>query len=309
MEAVWKGQTIKHEEIIIAPSNGSGKYWQIIENTKMEEKGIYLDGLSKDFLRYFFKKSIFYLEGHIKNTYGEWMFKEGEMFIPDTLGFEMICNLPKSWILDCRSESKIVQLQMIHEFNSNGYIYTQRELKSGKNYKIIMKKIYKISTYHNDKKAALGAITEAHNIMEKDIEPKSMDLTQEDTKSKSKQALHFHEGHGPHNFSTKDQDQNLKFAKFCNIIIGHYNPNSELANPYNIPTKDQDQILKFVKSCHHKLNPELASQLSIITILQGIGLGIILIITILQAIGLGIILFFIRKLRSKSFGRRSTRQN
>ena len=193
------------------------------------------------------------------------MFKEGEMFIPDTLGFEIICNLPKSWILDCRSESKIVQLQMIHEFNSNGYIYTQRELKSGKNYKIIMKKSYKISIYHNDKMAALGSITEAQNITEKDIEPKSMDLTREETKSKSKQALHFHEGHGPHNISTKDQDQNLKFAKICNSI-GHHNP-----------------------------NPELASQLSITTILQGIGLGIIL--------------FLIRKLRSKSFGQRSIRQN
>ena len=157
----------------------------------------------------------------------------------------MICNLPKSWILDCRSESKIVQLQMVHEFNSNGYIYTQRELKSGKNYKIIMKKAYKISIYHNDKKAALGSITEAQNIMEKDIEPKSMDLTREETESKSKQALHFHEGHGSHNISTKDQDQNLKFAKFCNSI-GH-NPNSELASPHNISTKNQDQILKFAK--------------------------------------------------------------
>lgn len=59
MEAVWKGQKIKYEEIIIASSNGSGKYWQIIENTKMEEKGIYHDGLSKDFLRYFLKKVFF----------------------------------------------------------------------------------------------------------------------------------------------------------------------------------------------------------------------------------------------------------
>ena len=40
---------------------------------------------------------------------------------------------------------------MVHEFNTNGYIYTERELKSGKNYKMIMKKAYKISEYHNEK--------------------------------------------------------------------------------------------------------------------------------------------------------------
>ena len=42
-------------------------------------------------------------------------------------------------------------MQMVHEFNTNGYIYTERELKSGKNYKMIMKKAYKISEYHNEK--------------------------------------------------------------------------------------------------------------------------------------------------------------
>ena len=56
MEAVWKGQTIKHEEIIIASSNGSGKYWQIIENTKMKQKGIYHDGFKILFL-----KKVFFL--------------------------------------------------------------------------------------------------------------------------------------------------------------------------------------------------------------------------------------------------------
>ena len=38
---------------------------------------------------------------------------------------------------------------MIHEFNDNGYVYTERELHSGKYYKIIMKKAYDISSYHN----------------------------------------------------------------------------------------------------------------------------------------------------------------
>ena len=40
---------------------------------------------------------------------------------------------------------------MIHEFNMNGYIYTEIELNSGKNYKMIMKKIKKISKHHIEK--------------------------------------------------------------------------------------------------------------------------------------------------------------
>ena len=205
------------------------------------------------------------------------MFKEGKIFIPDTLGLEIICKLPKSWILDCRSKSKIVQLQMIHEFNSNGYIYTQRELKSGKNYKMIMKKAYKISIYHN-KKAALESIYEAENITEKDIEQQIMNLTQEE-ETKSKQALGFYgDGHGPHNISTKAEGQILKFG--CNSI-GPHNLNSEMAR---------------------------LSKLHIYGILITIS-----ILTILHGIGLGIIVYLIQRLRSKFFIRRyssrSTRQN
>ena len=40
---------------------------------------------------------------------------------------------------------------MVHEFNDNGYVYTERELNSGKYYKIIMKRAYQISYYHNKK--------------------------------------------------------------------------------------------------------------------------------------------------------------
>ena len=39
LEAAWKDEKTEYEEIIIAPSNSSGKYWQIIENTKMKQKG------------------------------------------------------------------------------------------------------------------------------------------------------------------------------------------------------------------------------------------------------------------------------
>ena len=64
-----------------------------------------------------------YLDGQIENTYGEWIFKIGEKFTPDSLGLEIKCKLPKMWILDCRSTSKFVHLQMVHEFNANGYVY------------------------------------------------------------------------------------------------------------------------------------------------------------------------------------------
>ena len=40
LEAAWKDEKTEYEEIIIAPSNSSGNYWQIIENTKMKQKGI-----------------------------------------------------------------------------------------------------------------------------------------------------------------------------------------------------------------------------------------------------------------------------
>ena len=66
----------------------------------------------------------------------------------------MICKLPKRWILDCRSTSKTVQLQMKYEFNVNGYVFTVRELKSGKNYRIIMKKVNKILNHENIKEGS-----------------------------------------------------------------------------------------------------------------------------------------------------------
>ena len=40
-----------------------------------------------------------HLDGHMENIYGEWRFKIGETFTPDTLGLEMVCKQPKSWIL------------------------------------------------------------------------------------------------------------------------------------------------------------------------------------------------------------------
>ena len=42
-------------------------------------------------------------------------------------------------------------MQMKYEFNVNGYIFTVRELKSGKNYRIIMKKVNKILNHQNEK--------------------------------------------------------------------------------------------------------------------------------------------------------------
>ena len=40
LEARWKSGKMEYEEIIITQFNGSGKYWKIIDNTKMKHKGI-----------------------------------------------------------------------------------------------------------------------------------------------------------------------------------------------------------------------------------------------------------------------------
>ena len=95
---------------------------------------------------------------------------------------------------------------MVHEFNGNGYVYTERELNSGKYYKIIMKRAYQISYYHNKKARRYNKLkqmlqtsqmqitndmpvkelhSEAKNITEKDnIKSQEKELNQEVTKSK-----------------------------------------------------------------------------------------------------------------------------
>ena len=42
LEAEWKDGKMEYKEIIIAPSESkrSKKYWKIIQNTKMQQKGI-----------------------------------------------------------------------------------------------------------------------------------------------------------------------------------------------------------------------------------------------------------------------------
>ena len=95
---------------------------------------------------------------------------------------------------------------MVHEFNDNGYVYSERELNSGKYYKMIMKKAYQISYYHNKKARRYNKMKqilqksqmqipnnmpvkelhfEAKNITEKDnIKSQEKELNQEETKSK-----------------------------------------------------------------------------------------------------------------------------
>ena len=97
---------------------------------------------------------------------------------------------------------------MVHEFNDNGYVYTERELHSGKYYKIIMKKAYDISYYHNKKaerynklkqmlqtsqmqitndKPVKESHSEAKNITEKDnIKSQKIDFIQDQEVTKSK---------------------------------------------------------------------------------------------------------------------------
>ena len=182
---------MKYEEIIITPSKSAGKYWQIKENTQMKQKGIIRGVIDIDIFFIFF-----FVGGHIENTYygvGEWIFRIGETFTPVTLGLEMICQLPKRWILDCRSTSKTVLLQMIHEFNVNGYIYTERELNSGKNYKMIMKKTNKISHYERkERDNNLMQIAQMSLPVKETIEErannktKNLDSTQEKTNAVNK---------------------------------------------------------------------------------------------------------------------------
>ena len=95
---------------------------------------------------------------------------------------------------------------MVHEFNDNGYVYTERELNSGKSYKMIMKRAYQISYHHNKKARRYNKMKqmlqksqmqipnnipvkelhfEAKNITEKDnIKSQEKELNQEVTKSK-----------------------------------------------------------------------------------------------------------------------------
>ena len=95
---------------------------------------------------------------------------------------------------------------MVHEFNDNGYVYTERELHSGKYYKIIMKKAYDISYYHNKKAERYNKLkqmlqtsqmqitndmpvkeshSDAKNITEKNnIKSQKIDFIEEVTKSK-----------------------------------------------------------------------------------------------------------------------------
>ena len=79
---------------------------------------------------------------------------------------------------------------MIHEFNMNGYIYTEIELNSGKNYKMIMKKIKKISKHHIEKEERdndLMQIPIKRTIEEKaNSKTGNLHLTQEISKAKEK---------------------------------------------------------------------------------------------------------------------------
>ena len=54
LEARWKSEKMKYEEIIITPSKSAGKYWQIKENTQMKQKGIIRGVIDIDIFFIFF---------------------------------------------------------------------------------------------------------------------------------------------------------------------------------------------------------------------------------------------------------------
>ena len=91
---------------------------------------------------------------------------------------------------------------MMYEFNVNGYVFTVRELKSGKNYRIIMKKVNKILNHENKKEERdnnlmhmsqmpqmqeMVIMPVKHRIEEKaNIKPHNVQLSQNRTKIENK---------------------------------------------------------------------------------------------------------------------------
>ena len=155
----------------------------------------------------------------------------------------MICKLPKRWILDCRSTSKTVQLQMKYEFNVNGYVFTVRELKSGKNYRIIMKKVNKILNHENKKEERdnnlmhmsqmpqmqeMVIMPVKHRIEEKtNIKPHNVELSQKRTKIEKKPVkvkIEENANNKPHNVELSQEKTNIeKKLFFLGFMLGSLN--------------------------------------------------------------------------------------
>ena len=155
----------------------------------------------------------------------------------------MICKLPKRWILDCRSTSKTVQLQMKYEFNVNGYVFTVRELKSGKNYRIIMKKVNKILHHENKKEERdnnlmhmsqmpqmqeMVIMPVKHRIEEKaNIKPHNVQLSQNRTNIENKPVkvkIEENANNKPHNVELSQEKTNIeKKLFFLGFMLGSLN--------------------------------------------------------------------------------------
>ena len=155
----------------------------------------------------------------------------------------MICKLPKRWILDCRSTSKTVQLQMMYEFNVNGYVFTVRELKSGKNYRIIMKKVNKILDHENKKEERdnnlmhmsqmpqmqeMVIMPVKHRIEEKtNIKPHNVELSQKRTKIEKKPVkvkIEENANNKPQNVELSQEKTNIeKKLFFLGFMLGSLN--------------------------------------------------------------------------------------
>ena len=156
----------------------------------------------------------------------------------------MICKLPKRWILDCRSTSKTVKLQMMYEFNVNGYVFTVRELKSGKNYRIIMKKVNKILNHENEKEGKdnnlmnmmpqvpqmqeMVIMPVKHRIEEKtNIKPHNVELSQKRTKIEKKPVkvkIEENANNKPQNVELSQEKPNIeKKLFFLGFMLGSLN--------------------------------------------------------------------------------------
>ena len=132
---------------------------------------------------------------------------------------------------------------MMYEFNVNGYVFTVRELKSGKNYRIIMKKVNKILNHENKKEERdnnlmhmsqmpqmqeMVIMPVKHRIEEKaNIKPHNVQLSQNRTKIENKPVkvkIEENANNKPHNVELSQEKTNIeKKLFFLGFIMGSLN--------------------------------------------------------------------------------------
>ena len=157
-----------YKETIIAAPKDSGEFWEIVEYYGTPQEGKYIlqseiidtfvfslcasstlkwipKGLTKyTVLIYKYTSNYAFSEGYVEENFERWEFKEGLEFKDQDLGLGIVCNQPNEKTLECHSVDNDIQLQNSYKFQTDGYIFTETELNSGKSYTIFMEKIHSI---------------------------------------------------------------------------------------------------------------------------------------------------------------------